>query len=108
MDPEKKSFNFIFPTKYVIPKSLKFSHWPSKQHNFTKNYHHFCLSSPSRGFETPETPGNSLVSPFFQRRQFVSPNRFDDEFLGEDIGQFSSIPRYNRGMGVEALAVSKQ
>ncbi len=31
MDPEKKSLNFIFPTKYVIPKSLKFSHWPSKQ-----------------------------------------------------------------------------
>ena len=27
MDPEKKSLNFIFPTKYVIPKSLKFSHW---------------------------------------------------------------------------------
>ena len=31
MDPEKKSSNFIFPTKYVIPKSLKFSHWPSKK-----------------------------------------------------------------------------
>ncbi len=30
MDPEKKSLNFIFPTKYVIPKSLKFSHWLSK------------------------------------------------------------------------------
>ena len=30
MDPEKKK-NFIFPTKYVIPKSLKFSHWPSKK-----------------------------------------------------------------------------
>ncbi len=30
MDPEKKSLNFIFPTKYGIPKSLKFSHWPSK------------------------------------------------------------------------------
>ena len=30
MDPEKKSLNFIFPTKYVIPKKLKFSHWPSK------------------------------------------------------------------------------
>ena len=29
MDPEKKSLNFIFPTKYVIPKSLKFSHWLS-------------------------------------------------------------------------------
>ena len=25
MDPEKKSLNFIFPTKYVIPKRLKFS-----------------------------------------------------------------------------------
>ena len=30
MDPEKKSLNFIFPTKYVIPKRWKFSHWPSK------------------------------------------------------------------------------
>ena len=27
--PWNKSLNFIFPTKYVIPKSLKFSHWPS-------------------------------------------------------------------------------
>ena len=30
MDPEKKSLNFIFPTKYGIPKSLKFSHWLSE------------------------------------------------------------------------------
>ena len=29
MDP-KKSLKYIFPAKYVIPKSLKFSHWPSK------------------------------------------------------------------------------
>ena len=38
MDPEKKSLNFIFPTKYVIPKSLKFSHWLSEKHlqNTTK------------------------------------------------------------------------
>ena len=29
--PGKKKFErLIFPTKYVIPKSLKFSHWPSK------------------------------------------------------------------------------
>ena len=28
MDPEKNRLNFIFPTKYVIPKSLTFSHWP--------------------------------------------------------------------------------
>ena len=27
---KKKGLNFIFPTKYVIPKGLKFSHWPSK------------------------------------------------------------------------------
>ena len=30
MDPEKKSLNLIFPTKYVIPASLKFSHWLSE------------------------------------------------------------------------------
>ena len=30
--PWDKSLNFIFPTKYsVIPKSLKVSHWLSKQ-----------------------------------------------------------------------------
>ena len=29
LDPEKKSLNIIFPIKYVIPKSSKFSHWPS-------------------------------------------------------------------------------
>ena len=34
MDPEKKSLNFIFPTKYVIPKSLKFSHWLSEKAAF--------------------------------------------------------------------------
>ena len=28
---QKKGLNSIFPTKYVIPKSLKFSHWPSKK-----------------------------------------------------------------------------
>ena len=37
MDPEKKSLNFIFPTKYVIPKSVKFSHWPSKA-NLSRNF----------------------------------------------------------------------
>ena len=28
--PWTKILNLIFPTKYVTPKSLKFSHWPSK------------------------------------------------------------------------------
>ena len=36
MDPEKKSLNFIFPTKYVIPKSLKFSHWLSEKKSKVK------------------------------------------------------------------------
>ena len=30
MDPEDKSLNFIFPTKHVIPESLKFSYWLSE------------------------------------------------------------------------------
>ena len=30
LNSSRKSLNSIFPTKYVIPKSLKFSHWPSK------------------------------------------------------------------------------
>ena len=30
MDPEIKKKNFIFPTKHVIPESLKFSHWLSE------------------------------------------------------------------------------
>ena len=40
MDPEKKSLNFIFPTKHVIPKSLKFSHWLSKKPSIL-GYHYF-------------------------------------------------------------------
>ena len=43
MDPEKKSLNFIFPTKYVIPKSLKFSHWPSKLFNYIQIYVQNCI-----------------------------------------------------------------
>ena len=35
MDPEDKSLNFIFPTKHVIPKSLKFSHWLSEFSRFS-------------------------------------------------------------------------
>ena len=45
--PWKKSLNFIFPTKYVIPKSLKFSHWPSKK-IFTQ-----LISTPKKQITTP-------------------------------------------------------
>ncbi len=37
MDPEKKSLNFIFPTQYVIPKSLKFGHWLSENHTVMRS-----------------------------------------------------------------------
>ena len=30
LDTENKSLNLFFATKYVIPKSLKFSHWLSE------------------------------------------------------------------------------
>ena len=52
MDPEKKSLNFIFPTKYVIPKSLKFSHWPSKTNkklpSWITNFHPFLAPQQGR------------------------------------------------------------
>ena len=36
--PWDKSLNFILSTKYVIPKSLKFSHWLSK-HVWHQSFH---------------------------------------------------------------------
>ena len=50
MDPEKKSLNFIFLAKYVIPKSLKFSNWMS-QTNDTPflGWHSFVFPGPSYG-----------------------------------------------------------
>ncbi len=57
MDPEKTSLNFIFPTKYVIPKSLKFSHWPSKfLKNLTDSQQVFGV------FGMLQLPGASLAS----------------------------------------------
>ena len=55
--PWKKSLNFIFPTKYGIPKSLKpVSHWLSKKQihcykgKIHQHHHTFaaCLSRPTR------------------------------------------------------------
>ena len=41
--PSDKSLNFIFPTKHVIPESLKFSHWLS---GFEKETHELKLCNP--------------------------------------------------------------
>ncbi len=35
--PWDKGLNFIFPTKHVIPESLKFSHWLSEPQTFPTN-----------------------------------------------------------------------
>ena len=53
MDPEKKSLNFIVPTKYVIPKSLKFSHWPSKLLTAATKRCSFLVRDPYQPNEMP-------------------------------------------------------
>ena len=58
MDPEKKSLNFIFPTKYVIPNSLKFSHWPSEDLN------DFSIEKLGGGFNPfQKYQSNWIISP---------------------------------------------
>ena len=65
MDPEKKSLNFIFPTKYVIPKSLKFSHWPSKKWSLFRGYVSFregiSFSRCIFGMHEPSPPATSCM-----------------------------------------------
>ena len=61
MEPEIKSLNFIFPTKYVVPKSLKFSDWLSKEVKIqTKTWNHhlsWCLKGfRQRLFHVPYVP----------------------------------------------------
>ena len=57
MDPEKKGLNSIFHTKYAIPKSLKFSHWPSKV--YRDPYSSFLYSKNNWvGFRPLHTPIN--------------------------------------------------
>ena len=45
--PWDKSLNYIFPTKYVIPKSLKFSHWPSKINMIILGRDHISQHKPT-------------------------------------------------------------
>ncbi len=57
VDPEKNSLNFIFPTQYVIPKSLKFGHWLSENGLKQTDY---CSFNPTyRGEITPFMAGFS-------------------------------------------------
>ena len=52
--PWNKSLNFIFPSKYVIPKSLKFSHWPSK--NPPKSSSWAVIQNPQRKTRKRHSP----------------------------------------------------
>ena len=53
---KKKSLNFIFSTKYVIPKSLKFSHWPSQKIGIHINQSHLVRSYASTARFHPSLP----------------------------------------------------
>ena len=68
MDPEIKVWTCIFPTKYVIPKSLKVSHWPSKS----------VLNAAHSKKETKQ-PENHDGEPTLQLNGFlVNPDTFHD------------------------------
>ncbi len=82
MDPEKKSLNFIFPTKYVIPKILKFSHWPSKllKKNIPSEWDMFFLfyTSPLRArvsvYSLPTASHGNPRFPQLMEAQLGAPN----------------------------------
>ena len=76
MDPEKKSLNFIFPTKYVIRKSLKFSHWPSKAK--------FMGGVPQLKVYTPDVQPWKLNGGFFEL--FRTSVRVGDSYHGNRTG----------------------
>ena len=96
MDPEKKSLNFIFPTKYVIPKSLKFSHWLSEYQ---------CCNSevgwpPNLSFSIIHQGMDQNIIFFrsFQHKQRVHPHSYGCKSYGEvrqnnSSGQISIVPK---------------
>ena len=91
MDPQKKSLNFIFPTKYVIPKSLKFSHWPSK---YINPYYWVDAFIPYKD-------GNSWEFDKFRPSQPYEISIFDPGggvfLLYQSLKQPCNLPRYFMG-----------
>ncbi len=73
MDPENKSLNCNFPTKHVIPESLKFSHWLSE-------YSYLLLMRKGYPYlqRTAKSPWNIGLSP---KEDNSSPNH--PLFLGK-------------------------
>ncbi len=100
--PWNKSLNFIFPTKYVIPKSLKVGHWLSHSQNkgMFKNHH---------VENYPKHKPNNQKHPFFlsgalkrNGRKIIRPPRliaslfFHGDFSGDPRNATSSPPRNSR------------
>ena len=79
MDPEIKSSNFIFPTKHVIPESLKFSHWLSE---LPKNSLNIRFDLP------PFFPPSVNRWVLSQRSLHVAPNgvHHESSFFGRKLG----------------------
>ena len=61
LDPEKKTLNFIFPTKYGIPKSSKpVSHWLSKESFSAAEFDSISTYSP-KVFHSEWKPLKAMV-----------------------------------------------
>ncbi len=124
MDPEKKSLNFIFPTKHVIPKSLKFSNWlsqpffsitPSFQHLFVGEIFRSRVASAAPSFVTqpgpplqairasspfplPRYPGHHVLLPQLCSEKIRRKNRVKIGFLS--ARWFKPWPFYPRSLEV--------
>ena len=72
MDPEKKRLNFFFPTKCVIPKSLKFSHWLSEYIYIYMNEHVLMVAMDSELHIPSPTPDLGVWE---QPREHISVRR---------------------------------
>ena len=82
MDPEIKSLNFFFPTKHVIPESLKFSHWLSEVLGDSK---YVCICMVVYLIEWPSTPYDDPPS------NAVSLKDFCDMFQKSKTSKTSSM-----------------
>ena len=89
--PWKKSLNFDFPIKYVIPKSIKFSNWPSKKKRLIKHdkSHHLW-----RPFITPPIWGHVDARLFQVQGQPRNLNFDSQEMFHRNPGLPSKCSRF--------------
>ena len=109
---KKKRVNFIFPTKYGIPKSLKFSQWPSKfigkytiiSWDFAWNFrivsHDFMTFSPWEGAL------NSDPTIVKSNSSFVKNLRYSLRLFDFSLQRKWFIVGLKKSWGVIAIAIS--